>query len=145
MKCSRVKRFLSAYHDGEIAGPKREEIARHLEGCAACRQEFEALKAAVATIRAAEVPDSPLYLATRVLAEIRQSGADSAVARRPVWARVFASAAAVVLIAAGVWVGAMLGNGIAGSGNRANGTNEWPFEGIEPSFAEVYESMFAEE
>ncbi len=46
MRCAQVRRALSAYLDGEVAEARRLAIASHLEGCAACRAEREALAAA---------------------------------------------------------------------------------------------------
>jgi anti-sigma factor RsiW len=44
MNCRRIKKRLSAYQDGEIAGEERERIAAHLEGCPACRCAYAELE-----------------------------------------------------------------------------------------------------
>ena len=36
--CERLGPLLDAYHDGELRGPRRWQVRRHLDGCAACRE-----------------------------------------------------------------------------------------------------------
>jgi outer membrane biosynthesis protein TonB len=43
MKCYDVRRKLSALLDSAVEGDLRDAVARHLDGCAACRAELEAL------------------------------------------------------------------------------------------------------
>jgi anti-sigma factor RsiW len=44
MRCSRIRKRLSAYQDGEIVGKERERIAAHLEGCPSCRSTYSELE-----------------------------------------------------------------------------------------------------
>lgn len=44
MLCSRVQNLLSAYCDREVMGDEMLWIREHLRDCAACRQEYEALR-----------------------------------------------------------------------------------------------------
>ncbi|OYD15619.1 hypothetical protein CH330_05140 [candidate division WOR-3 bacterium JGI_Cruoil_03_51_56] len=146
INCSEVKRLLPAYLDREITGPNRDAITRHLEICETCRQELEALNADIEGLRSVKTPEPSPYFVTRTMAQIQQTeSATRGFKTRRTIGRVLTTAAAVVLIAVGIWFGAMLGNGIAESGNKANRTDEWPFETNSPSFAEVYETMFAGE
>ena len=46
MKCSKAQARLTQYLDGELTGKVQAAIARHLEGCVACRRELESLRAA---------------------------------------------------------------------------------------------------
>ena len=46
MKCSKAQARLSQYLDGELTEKVQAAIARHLEGCIACRSELESLQAA---------------------------------------------------------------------------------------------------
>lgn len=44
MNCKKIILRLSAYQDGELSFPQSRELERHLESCAACQSEWEALK-----------------------------------------------------------------------------------------------------
>jgi hypothetical protein len=46
MKCSKAQARLTQYLDGELTEKVHTAIARHLEGCVACRRELESLRAA---------------------------------------------------------------------------------------------------
>ena len=43
---------LLAYAEGELAAARQEAVAAHLEGCPACREDHESLRALVASQRA---------------------------------------------------------------------------------------------
>lgn len=43
MKCSQVKKKLTAYLDGEVSEKEQEIISEHVKSCIACRQELEVL------------------------------------------------------------------------------------------------------
>ncbi|KPJ74000.1 hypothetical protein AMJ52_02345 [candidate division TA06 bacterium DG_78] len=43
MKCSEIKRKLSAFLDGEVSEEEKQIILEHLNTCDRCRKEFEAL------------------------------------------------------------------------------------------------------
>lgn len=36
--CDRLGPLLDAYHDGELRGPRRWQVRRHLDGCDSCRE-----------------------------------------------------------------------------------------------------------
>ena len=66
MKCSEVKRKLSAYLDGEVSDADRKEIAEHLKTCEDCQEELAALSSvsdALVLLGGIEVPP---YFMTRV-------------------------------------------------------------------------------
>ncbi len=100
------------------------------------------MKADTELLRQVEAPKPGPFLAVRVLAEVRQSGATRTQSRRPVLVRAFGAAAAVLLVAAGVWVGALVGSGIARS---SDATEDEFLNSSGLSFAEFTESVFAEE
>src|SRR3954469_4698625 len=57
MNCGRVSNQLSAYIDRELTGVEMLHIRRHLDGCAACCDEYDALcrmKMALGRLRSAE-------------------------------------------------------------------------------------------
>ena len=43
--CDSIRSSFSAYLDGAISGHQMQEVARHLESCEDCRQEFDGLRA----------------------------------------------------------------------------------------------------
>ncbi len=43
--CQKCQSFFSAYLDGAVSGHQMQQIAHHLESCAACAREFAALRA----------------------------------------------------------------------------------------------------
>lgn len=112
MRCRAVRKVLAAdYCDGEIEGAAREDIERHLGGCAACRAHWLALRrAAVEPFRDAPPLAAPAPLWERVRERIGGGEAMALPAhpvhgrrlpfRLPGFAYAAASAAAAVLIAA---------------------------------------------
>lgn len=115
MKCKKMHKFLPGYLAGETSGPDEDAVVRHLERCAACRAEFEELGADIELMAAVDAPDLSPFVVTRVMAEVRADGTQPELRRRLVFGRVLATAATVVLVALGTWVGAVLGAGLVGS------------------------------
>jgi hypothetical protein len=65
MKCYDVRRKLSALLDSAAEGDLRDAVARHLDGCAACRAELEALagvdQVVARALHAAEEPPAGYF------------------------------------------------------------------------------------
>lgn len=59
--CERLGPLLDAYHDGELRGPRRWQVRRHLAGCDACRETLATLEPLGRWLRevagSAETPD----------------------------------------------------------------------------------------
>ena len=55
MDHGKIRANLSAYKDGELHGNVRDEIARHLQVCHACREEFRELDQIDSLVR--ELPE----------------------------------------------------------------------------------------
>ncbi len=51
INCRNCEKLLSPYIDGEISGKNRRRVEEHLRSCRVCRNELEALRATVRTIR----------------------------------------------------------------------------------------------
>ncbi len=66
MSCRDVRAMFSEYLDGELAPAHARFLARHLESCAACRAEFDALRCALEMMAALPRESSPDPIATRV-------------------------------------------------------------------------------
>lgn len=61
MNCFSCQRSLSAYIDDELAAETRQEVESHLDGCQACRDEYESHAATLEALdltRAEAAPDS---------------------------------------------------------------------------------------
>ena len=105
MKCSKVRKKLSAYLDEELEQVFANRIRTHFDHCAHCRIEAEHLKKMYSFIDTA--PDIPLdpYMATRVRALV-----DSKTARP--WQSIglaIQKALMPTIVAAGLGVGILLG------------------------------------
>jgi len=117
MKCNEVQRQLVALADRELSD--QPGLAEHVQNCPACRGLLAALQADAALLRQEEEPVVPDGLAVRVMARVRSdsSGRGDMTRVRPrIRYRVPRPmvAAALVLAAVGLWLGAMLGRGIVG-------------------------------
>lgn len=88
---------LSAYLDGELAPADADRVRRHLEACADCRAELQALRDAQALLRSLPEVEPPASLRTRVLDRVRRRARPAGAWRRlPVWITAGAVAAAAV-------------------------------------------------
>ena len=109
--CQYVTNKLSAYQDDEVTTAEKDAIEAHLRTCEACRKQHEALLQTYRMLRSLPVIEPAPGFSRRIV-----NGATRT--RKPFWIRasgeVFrllpAPAAMVVLAAAGLWVGTMLGN-----------------------------------
>src|SRR5262245_58093086 len=84
--CWLVRRRLSAYQDGELSPGARTRVAGHVEACAGCRRELEALgrlRAALAT----DAADPPEAVWAAFWPQVRAQIAAPAPAPEPVWRR----------------------------------------------------------
>ena len=143
MNCRQVKRLLPPYLDEELSGRAPDEIVAHLASCPACRSEMEALKADIGLLELAGAPEVTPFLATRVMAEIRQR--QTATARRgfrPGW--VLSAAAGVILIALSLGVGTLVGSGLAQGRTSAAGDDIYATATAAPSL-DTYQSLMGGE
>jgi anti-sigma factor RsiW len=92
---------LSDYIDGLLSAQERREAERHLKGCAACRQELEALRAllaAAAALPGARAPARDLW--PKIAPRIAHPKVPTAGFSRPArWSARRLAAAAVLLVA----------------------------------------------
>jgi anti-sigma factor RsiW len=137
MKCKNAERLLSRYLDHELDQGRARQLEDHLAQCANCRQELADLASATDRLRALDAPGPSPFLATRVMAEVRLARRR----HRPAWARLVATAAAVLLVAGGAFAGVNLGTGLAGNGGSTDELMMSP----DDTFAGFTESVFAEE
>ncbi len=71
MKCSHVKRKLSAYLDGELSIAEKKEIESHLQQCSGCQEELTALSSVTDALSILEGMEPPPYFMDRVRQGIR--------------------------------------------------------------------------
>jgi predicted anti-sigma-YlaC factor YlaD len=112
-KCDEVRQALTAFA-GQEPGVRRQEsgaapdgaVADHLAGCEECRGVLADLR----LLQADPNPEIPPYLTTRVMARVRE--VDGVPRRRFALQRLGLTAAVVLMVAVGSWVGVGLGRGI---------------------------------
>jgi anti-sigma factor RsiW len=68
MRCQLIIRLLSARQDGELSPARERQVALHLQGCAACRSEWQELLQVVQSLRRERPPAADPFFATRVMA-----------------------------------------------------------------------------
>ena len=71
MTCDETRDTLSAYLDEALAPDERRVVDAHLEGCAECRRELEALRGTVALLQRVEPARAPVGFVDRVVAAAR--------------------------------------------------------------------------
>jgi len=105
MKCELARTLLVSLADRELAGPKAEELMRHLEQCAECRALLEALKQDRETLRGMPAWEPSDRLLARVMTQVRQAEPVA----RPAFPRFLRVAAIVLLFLAGIALGVVIG------------------------------------
>jgi len=67
-----MQKLLSAYCGGDLDPTERVSVEEHLAGCAPCRAELADLQTALRLIRTTPEAEPPAWLATRVMARVRE-------------------------------------------------------------------------
>ena len=62
LKCSKVRKNLSAFLDNELNSEMRKQIELHILECTDCRREIEKLKEMISLVGKTERPEAPPYL-----------------------------------------------------------------------------------
>ena len=103
--CKEIVPLLGAQQDGELTQREREEVGRHLEGCASCRERLAFLSAQGAALRervAARAASADLTrLADRVLARVATGTRLGAGLRLSLWSSEMWGAHRAMVAAAG--------------------------------------------
>jgi len=138
MNCGQVRRLLPPFLDEELSGRVREQIASHLASCPACRTELEALKADIGLLEQVDTPEVTPFLATRVMAEIRQRGEPAPHGL----ARLVGSLAAALVVAVSIGAGVFFGFDLTqASTTVAANSTEAAVSYVESSAAGMYSMM----
>jgi hypothetical protein len=64
--CLKIRSYFSAYLDGAVSGSRMQEIARHLDRCKGCTQEFSGLRAMQQTLATLGPAKAPADLALKL-------------------------------------------------------------------------------
>ena len=97
--CSRIRRYVDSYINNELLVETNHEVLGHLEVCPTCAAEVESCARMKARLKSAVQNQSvPEDLQARVRAVLREDSRSSFA-----WTRWASAAAAVLVIAAGLW------------------------------------------
>jgi anti-sigma factor RsiW len=70
MRCTKARRLISSYVDGEISKRERELLESHIKDCRACSKEVEKLRDVRGLFAHSERFSAPHGFSTRVLANV---------------------------------------------------------------------------
>jgi Putative zinc-finger len=97
--CSRIRRYMDSYINNELLVETNHEVLGHLEVCPTCAAEVESRMRMKARLKSAVQNQSvPEDLQARVRAALREDSRSSFA-----WTRWASAAAAVLVVAAGLW------------------------------------------
>jgi len=82
MKCTKAKKHISRYLDGELGGDKKDDLFEHLEVCQDCQHEYENLYTILNSIEVPEEISAPPYLFSSIRQKIYEQERQSVVIRR---------------------------------------------------------------
>lgn len=98
--CARIRRYVDSYINNELLVETNHEVLRHLETCPACAADVETRARIKARLKSAVQNQSvPEDLQARLRAALREESRSSSA-----WTRWAFAAAAVLVVAAGLWV-----------------------------------------
>lgn len=109
MRCAACREAFSPFHDGALEGAEAADVSAHIDGCAACRGEWEAYCRAMRLLAWGGGPTEPPGLAARVEQAWRATTPDRAEApaggarMRGLGVAVFLVAAAGAVVASRPW------------------------------------------
>ena len=115
MRCRRIQEQLDAYlADGEhgLPAPDREQVENHLRTCKECRRELSRLRSLHRLLAETAVPPLPEGFAGRVVARAKTRQAAPVWSQRGAWQRLRLAAGSAAALAAGLALGAFLGNDV---------------------------------
>jgi anti-sigma factor RsiW len=113
--CSRNRKRLNAYIDGELPEQARHSVAQHLAECESCRTVLHGLQGLEPYLQTLDTPSIPAALTSRILSEASLRGRKVSKNRNSWWWRAIwpqpwlvtgaTTAALVVGLAMGAWMG----------------------------------------
>jgi len=129
MRCTKAKRLISPYMDGELDSGLKQSLESHMDNCGSCRGELEGAMKLHDLFAQPVRFKAPYGFATRVMAN-----AASDKKSRGAWIPVFAKFAETIVVLAMVGVGIISGTFlINGAGPENRGiTSSFSLEIFEP-------------
>jgi anti-sigma factor RsiW len=118
MRCTKVKKLISSYLDGELSKSERDVFESHREQCEACGKEFKALLDMHALFARTERFNAPYGFSTRVMTNL--AGAQT---KKRVFIPLFAKFGEVLLIAVVIILGIATGAVLVRDAAPQNGQN----------------------
>jgi len=115
MKCQDVQKKLSPFQDGELKPKDQDQVAKHLQGCPACQEEFAKLERVWQALeRLPEIqPDPDFY--GQLIKKINKPDEHRPLSGFQEVFHLFSPLTVCTLLIAGVLIGTFLGNFLAGS------------------------------
>ena len=110
MKCQAAKEMFSEYIEDELISEQRSIVDRHLQECAACKDEMEELLTVRELFASAERFSAPVGFSTRVMANLPETEESlwSRLFARPVLVKAMEIVFAVIIVIIGLISGNML-------------------------------------
>jgi hypothetical protein len=81
MNCRKIKKYFSAYFEGDLSSPKSEAFRVHLQTCEACRREWNDFQRTVEFIRSMPKLEPSAYFDVRLQAKLMEGGEQRAEGR----------------------------------------------------------------
>jgi hypothetical protein len=88
MSCRDVQNRLHDYMEQTLPEPQRRQVEAHLKACSNCRQELSDMKASLVLIQNLDEVDPPPFLASRIMAEVRETSQKQSWLKRIIFAPV---------------------------------------------------------
>jgi anti-sigma factor RsiW len=115
MKCQDVQKTLSPFQDGELKPKDQDQVAKHLQGCPACQEEFAKLERVWQALEGLpEIQPEPDFYG-QLIKKINKPYEHRPLSGFREVFQLFSSVAGCTLLIAGVLIGAFLGSFLAGS------------------------------
>jgi anti-sigma factor RsiW len=131
VSCEFSATLVQAYLDGELDAPRAAEFEKHLASCRQCTATLEDARSLRSSLQQAALYEpAPAELRRKIRSELAISAAPPAISPLPFW-RLFALAAAVVLVTSLAWyaiprlntTGSSTGSNTASNNAPKNGSN----------------------
>jgi len=82
MKCTKAKKHISRYLDGELGGDEKADFLKHLKDCQDCQHEYENLYRILNSIEVPEEISAPPYLFSSIRQKIHEREPQRVIMRR---------------------------------------------------------------